>query len=316
MSGYPNKIRTSLLVGVSVLALTIATPELAKPADLPTKAPILRAAPTPQPIVTMFVEGGPMWTSGGSINYFDPAFGFSRGFGTPPVGWTIAGGVDYQFAASPWHISFDFRYGKSGKRTHSNFAAFGYESGSASSQATHREQHWVADFMVGRDIGLGHQSQLKVGLRVADLRATTDFNGAYVSYLGSSYGYSFTQRSKFLGFGPRAAIAGVFPIMGPWSIDYGAGIAVLYGTRELNVSGSSCAACTPFPVGSFDSRGWVPNVDASIGLAYAFTPSVKASVGFQFDYYWNALRTFDVNQNPVNIDRNYYGPFVRLTGKF
>ena len=315
MLSFPNKLRTSLLVGVSVIALTVATPELAKPADLPMKAPVV--APAAQPIITAFIEGGGMWTSGGSIGYFDPAFFTSRSFRPPPVGWTIAGGVDYQFAASPWHVSFDFRYGKSGKRTQSNFAAFGYESGSAASQASHREHHWVADFMVGRDIGLGTKSQLKFGLRVADLRATTDFNGQYASYYGSSYGYSFTQRSKFLGFGPRAAIVGVFPIQGPWSIDYSAGIAALYGNRTLSISGS-CTACSPssFPVGSFDSKGWVPNVDASIGLGFAFSPSVKATVGFQFDYYWNALRTFDANLGVVNIDRNYYGPFVRLTGKF
>lgn len=316
MLRYRNSVRRSLLLGVSVLALTAAAPELARPADLPTKAPILKAAPEANPIVTMFIEGGPMWTGGGGINYFDPAFGFSRSIGRPPVGWTIAGGVDYQFAASPWHVSFDVRFGRSGKRTHNNSASFGYESGAASSQATHREQHWVTDFMVGRDIGIGQQSQLKVGLRVADLSATTNYNGTYVSYYGSSYGYSFRQHSRFLGFGPRAAISGVFGIQGPWSIDYGAGIAVLYGNRTLNVTGSACAACIPFPVGSFDSRAWVPNVDASVGLSYAFTQTVKATVGFQFDYYWHALRTFDLNRSPIDIDRNYYGPFVRLTGRF
>lgn len=315
MFNHSNKIRTALLVSVSVVALMVAMPEIARPADLPTKAPVFKAAPAPQPNVTMFVEGGSMWTGGGGVNYFDPAFGFSRSIGIPPVGWTFAGGIDYQFAASPWHVSFDFRYGKSGKRTHNNAASFGYESGTASSQATHREQHWVADFMVGRDIGLGNQSQLKFGLRVADLSATTNFNGAFISYSGYSYGYNFTQHSRFLGIGPRAAIAGVFQIQGPWSVDYKAGIAALYGNRELSVSGSSCANCTPV---SFDnnSSGWVPNADASIGLAYAFTPSFKAAVGFQLDYYWGALRTFDTNRNPVNVDRNYYGPFVRFTGKF
>jgi hypothetical protein len=314
MSFCPSRIRTSLLVSVSVLAITVATPELAKPADLPTKAPIV--APAPQGIWTAYIEGGPMWTGGGGTSYFDPASGFSRSFGRPPVGWTIAGLIDYQFAASPYHVSFDFRYGQSGKRTQNNFVAFGYESGTASSQASHREHHWVADFMVGRDIGIGQQSQVKVGLRVADLRATTDYNGVYVSYYAGSYGYSFTQRSKFLGFGPRAAIMGVFAISGPWSIDYQAGVAALYGNRQLNITGSACAACNPFPVGSFDSKGWVPNVDASLGIAYAFTPAMKISVGVQVDQYWNALRTFDLNQGVVNTDRTYWGPFVRLTGRF
>ncbi len=243
-----------MLVTVSALAITVATPELAKPADLPIKAPIFKAAP--QPIWTAYIEGGPMWTGGGGINDSDRYSLSSRSFGTPPVGWTVAGGIDYQFAASPWHISFDFRYGKSGKRTQSNFAAFGYESGYANS-GSHSEQHWVADFMVGRDIGIGQQSQVKVGLRVADLTATIDYNGTYISYFGSPYGYSFRQHSKFLGFGPRAATAGMFQIAGPWSIDYSAGVAVLYGNRQLNVTGSTI----PSLIGSFDSKGWVPNVD-------------------------------------------------------
>ena len=325
MLGCSKKIRTGLLVGVSVAALTVAMPEMAKPADLPAKAPVFQAAAA-APQITWWIEGGAMLTGGGEVNYFDPAFGVTRGI-KPGTGWTIAGGFDYRFATSPWHVSVDFRYGRArtSSQSFSSTFAIGPFFSSSASNASHDEHHWVADFMVGRDIGLGTGSQLKLGLRVADLSATTNIAASgYRTVIGFpifSFSSAVAQRSRFVGVGPRAAIDGAVQIQGPWSIDYNAGLALLYGNRELDVSGTTscfgvgCLGPSSFN-NSFDSKGWVPNADASLALAYAITPSFKISAGYQIDYYWGGLRTLDANQNPTNIDRSYSGPFVRLTGKF
>lgn len=315
-----------MLVTVSVAALAIALPDIADAADLATKAPVYKAAPAAKPVITAYIEGGPMWTAGGSVNYLDPEFGVNRTI-NPGVGWTAAAGIDYRLAGSPWHLSADFRYGK-GRDKSESFSSLsitppGFSSGLTS--AHHDEDHWVADFMVGRDIGLGAQSQVKFGVRVADLRATTDVTGggSTVFPIASlTFSSAFTMRSRFLGAGPRAAIDGTVAIQGPWSLDYRGGLAVLYGDRELNQTGGgtfciSIVGCSTTAFnGSFNSSGWVPNADASLALSYAVTPAARISAGYQVDHYWSALRTFDAGGNPVSVDRDYSGPFVRLTGQF
>jgi hypothetical protein len=335
-----KKVRTRLLVGVSMFALTVAVPKIASAADLPVKAP----PPVPAlsaGVLTMYLEGGPMFTGGGSVNYYDPANIPLEGERSikPNMGWTGAGGIDYQFAASPWHASFDFRYGAASKSQNSFVPGHGIgfigESGFATgaSHASHSESHWVADFMIGRDVGLGvpGSSQVKLGVRVADLSATTTVYGGVTGYVfGSPTGHSFaaasgwTQTSTFLGVGPRLAIDGSAMMQGPWSIDYEGGVAMLYGDRKLSVDNGLYFNCNVFSSGcnagtfssSSSSHGWVPNVDASAALAYAITPHFKVAGGYQFDYYWNALRTYNSSGNIVNIDRDYSGPFLRVTGKF
>ena len=309
MSAKRTSLRTSLFAGVSVIALAVASTQLAEAApDRPIAAPVSRAplVVAAGPIVTMFLEGGLMSTGGGGIHYRDflieePIFGGIK----PKQGWTAAASLDYQPAGSPYHLSFVFRYGQSGERTTSLAQEF-LESGSTT-RARHNERHWSADFMVGRDIGLGgHPGQVKIGLRIADLRATTNVNSAVFESFGPLlFSSAFTQRSKFWGFGPRAAIEGSVLLQGPWSVDYGAGVAVLHGNRELGVGGIFSS-----------SSGWVPNVDASIALSYLVTPLFKVSVGYQIDAYWNVLRTFNSSGNFVNIDRYFHGAFLRATAKY
>ena len=328
-------IRTSLLVGVSFVALTVAMPDLGQAADLPTKAPIYHPGLAPAPPVTWWIEGGLEWTGGGEIGAFDPGLGIGSGPFVggikPRSGFSIAGGFDYRFAGTPWHVSADVRYGKSRSRSQSFSAS--YYSGpffaSTTGSATHKEDHWVADFMVGRDIGLGTQSQIKLGVRVADLSATTDATvngyatGIFVPFFASFAG-TFRQSSRFLGVGPRAAIGGTAQIQGPWSIDYDVGVAALYGNRKLNLSGTifgSILGGPPFTTVvdvSNDSTGWVPNANGSLALGYTFAPNFKVSAGYQIDYYWGALRTGDGTGtgNVKNIDRSYSGPFARLSGSF
>src|ERR1700730_1336770 len=97
------------------------------------------------------------------------------------------------------------------------------------------------------------------------------------------------------------------------------GIAALFGDQKLTMSGSGVSSfgaessrLVTFQTESTSNKA-VFNADASAALAYWFTPRAKLSAGFRFDGYWKALRTFDANANFVNVDRFYYGPFLRLT---
>ena len=93
-------------------------------ADLPVA---YKARPPVEPgRLTLWGQGGAIWTGGDSVardfrlNDFSTV-GFTDDTGTipgifdldPKVGWTAATGFDYKFAASPWHVSGQFRYGES-----------------------------------------------------------------------------------------------------------------------------------------------------------------------------------------------------------
>ncbi|HXW41934.1 MAG TPA: hypothetical protein VEK75_12060, partial [Xanthobacteraceae bacterium] len=172
-----RKTKLALLAGISGLALQLAAPTVFA-ADLPQKAPpVLTKAPPKQPsgVWTWWAEGGASDVGG------DPNV---AGFTSPPFdimpkrwGWQAAAGVDYRFAASPYHWSADFRYtgnasnSLAGRETAIFSPGTGAGAGpvTGANAATRKEHNWEADFMVGRDLEIGSPAQVKFGLRVADI---------------------------------------------------------------------------------------------------------------------------------------------------
>ena len=298
-----QKLRTLLFAGVSTVALAVAVPEL-RAADLgPPPAAIYKAPATLSPIVTMLIEGGVLWTGGRGgfieVPFFDAAAPNVR----PGIGWTGAVGIDYQWAGSPWHLNLGFRYGQSKEKK----ATFFSTSPTATGAYALREEHWVADFMVGRDLGIGlGKSQIKFGLRIADLSHTADSTGVY-----SSSANAIRARSTFFGIGPRVALEGSVPLGGAWNFDYGVGAAALFGTRkysqdEINEIEHERAT----------RGGAVFNADVSGAFAYWLTPHFKLAVGYQFDGYWKGLLVDVSDDNRQTVNRFYHGPVIRATGKF
>jgi len=331
---------------------------------------------------TVWVEGGSFQTAGGTFNI--PSL---PGLGAPYApfsnlpGLEGAFGFDYRWAPdSPWHFVFDFRYGRNRTATsssstssstgptttttttHSTHVISPYtsvlqaivrsttNSGSSSSatQASDWESHWVADFMIGRDLGMGSSSpQIQLGIRVADLSiagsatesgltTSTVTKGTTTTRTKSVYGTFYTPtvttkgpttvataiassssaswNSCFFGAGPRAAFTGSQPIVGFWTFDYGTGIALLFGERCFKASG--VAAGGSFSLTS-NSYAAVVNNDGWAALSYWFTPHAKLSAGIRADFYASALTTYNINTGALEtIDRAYWGPFVRLTAVF
>lgn len=307
--------RGVLLAGVSALALAVASPE-GRAADQPRPPMYTKAPVTVDPPWTWWIEGAAFWTGGDSV----PFLPFPSPLATfmPRPGWEAAIGFDYRFDPA-WHVSADFRYGAAGKKiqpfagTAAAVPTLGGGIGTfiGAGTATEKEHHWVADFMVGRDIGLGGgKAQVKFGLRIAEIYAKTVGRGVFTSGVITA-ATSITQRSKFLGLGPRAAIEGSNPLLGPWTFDYGAGIAALFGNSKLDMTDS-----TGFILVASHKDVTVFNLDASAGLSYWMSPTFKVTAGYRFDGYWNSLRTFGTGGTIVDDDRYYHGPFLRLTGKF
>ena len=313
--------RTFLLAGASALALMVASPEQAHSADVPARM-IAKAPPVvaPAPQWEWFIEGAGFSTRGEPV-WTEVPFFQARSF-KPRFGWEAAAGFDYRFANSPWHVSAQIRYGAA-KSANRRFLDFDpgcvINCTTEASTARHKEQHWAADFMVGRDLAMAHgQHQVKVGVRVAELDATTSASGESDGSIGFA-SRRFTQRSEFHGVGPRVALEGNVPLGGAWSFDYGLGAAVLFGDRDLALNGSGVSPIGgPFTnsIRSPVKDGKVYNLDAMGGLSYQFTPNFKFIAGYRFDGYWNALHTWNSDFEFVNADRFFHGPFVRATARY
>jgi hypothetical protein len=324
--------------------------------------------PVPAGTVTLWVEGGAFWTARDPVFFAAPSayngvlssFPSSDPIGTgaglnAQVGWEAAIGVDYGFGGTPWHLSFDMRYGGASALGQALSASSGPSASTTTSFANEslgeREDHTVADFMVGREIG-GLAAQLKFGLRLADLGTDITQNASLstcspsgCSPAASSALLSADERSSFLGIGPRIAFEGRFPLSdGSWAIEYLAGAAALVGERQFSMTGNvtcttSASAGSPgiacvstgtgtgtfFGVSSLANGLFstqisdlspVLNADFSLALGHSFGPASHLSVGFRFDGYWNAIKTFNSAGALTNQDRLYYGPFVRLSTNF
>jgi hypothetical protein len=318
MPPVEQSLRGSLLKGASTLALSIT----GYSAQAQGVQPIYSASHW-----TVWIEGVSFQTAGGGVNV--PSLpGLTTPFTTinPRGGWEGAGGFDYAWSGG-WHFVFDIRYGKS--RT-----AYAGQSGSSfissiktffsshnAQTMSERESHFVTDFMIGRDLALGG-SEIQFGVRVADLTATVFAQQFKKSHFSSYFGFastaeaaSATFNNRFFGAGPRLAFTGGVPIWGPVSFDYQAGIAALFGQRSLDYTVS--VAPGGIFSGSYKDTIMVPNPDGWIGLSYAFTSNVKLTGGIRADLYINALSTYAINGGGlVDVDRLYWGPFLRLTGKF
>jgi opacity protein-like surface antigen len=222
------------------------------------------------------------------------------------------------------HVVGQFRYGAATKSgpTSSTFISGPTTIFNTGTQNL-REDHWLVDFGIGRDFGLGDTHAMwTLGVRVVDLRAKLNSNGTFLATSSgspvSAGAFSTQEKSTFVGAGPRFGLQGDIPLGNQWSIDWGAGAAVLFGERTVTLTGST--------IGNVSDSPAIFNVDAQAGLSYWFTPNMKITASYRFDEYFRALKsvtiastTLGVN-GPVfqssNLDRSYSGPMLRLTTKF
>jgi hypothetical protein len=346
--------RAALYAGASALAIAVAVPH-AQAADLPLKAP---------PVVDngefrAFIEGGAVWTAGDPVRGFFPTLTAAAGFigfyngltpGSfalrPRLGWEAATGFDYRFAASPWHVSAQFRYGEGRASAQSPAGAinltgfYGLGStiiGSQFATGEDRETHWLADFAVGRDVHIGaNPLQVKAGIRIAELTSKLNIvtNGTVtlgglppnpfgINSLSYLYNVNNQQNTSFRGAGPRIGFEGAVPLGGGWQVDYLADVALLFGTRRLDQTLVSAVTSSPFLFGATatlaatgnEHGAVVPNLDAQLGLSYWLNPGLKLTASYRVDAYFGALTTYDpAGANQQTVDRIFHGPRLTLTG--
>jgi hypothetical protein len=281
-------------------------------ADLPIKAP--RVIETTGQF-RVWGEGGAIWSGGtsrtmgyGSGDIFSALLGSSSGVFElkPKVGWEAAGGFDYRFANSPWHVSGQFRYGRSGKASGEASSAYSADpaildilsealfqggaqltslTGGDRVSARYNETHWLADLAVGRDVlGSGPNTmQVKFGVRMAEFSSRLSTSrqnnvvftveepleppvGPPFDTIAIATGSSGALRSSFLGIGPRIGIEGSVPFAGKWSFDYLGDVAVLFGRQRLRDVTTSTTAITP-PIAGLLFGGGLPGSFTSTSTA-------------------------------------------------
>jgi opacity protein-like surface antigen len=341
-------VRIALLAGVSALAIAAANPETVQAADIPSRPALATKAPP-----ATFRDRWSWWVEGGaSALGGDPGVAGLTNFDIVPQrwGWEAAIGVEYRPGMSPWIWSAQFRYGQHGSNSASNsptatflvgnFATTPFNFTGANS-ASRKEHHWAADFMVGRDMGLGQgRTTARFGVRIAQIWGKTNgsaqwqFNAltptlpctaappsAYCAFEQRDY----VQKSTFLGVGPRIALDGQVPFGNNWAFEYAGGVAVLFGRRKADqtvainqiaptaIPTPVCVTGCPVATSSSSNNGVVFNLDAMLGFSYAVTQNMSLLVSYRFDGYWNALRGYDSNGNVTNLNRFYHGPMLRLT---
>lgn len=320
-------LRGTLLTSASAVALSISG----------TASHAQNATPVAPQTVSIWVEGAAFWTTGGSYNVpMIPGIGPPITAFNPNTGIEGAAGFDYRWPGNQlWHIVGDVRYGRTKTATGNSSTFFSsifhgtptivQQTISTASSGTEKESHLVVDFMAGRDLGVGSNApELQFGVRVADLYASAHINESGKATFYSSHVFPPTVTtaqtavtsfsSRFFGAGPRLAMTGNVPITGFWSLDYSGGIALLFGERMSNFYSAGTFGTLAI---NTNTTAFVFNADGWAAISYALTSNLKASAGIRGDYYNSPLMSYDINTGgSVNIDRLFWGPFVRLTGAF
>jgi hypothetical protein len=318
-------------------------------ADLP--AYVKAVAPAEQARLRLWGEGGAIWSGGDPIYSFYQRVGLTPNNFTnderffplvPKVGWDAAVGFDYRFADSPWHASGQFRYGEARTTVTSSSSTSliidrpppTLVSASDSERVTHKETRWLADLALGRDFfgGSADAMQLKFGVRVAELQATTNSVNSVSQVVTGIFSASADnlapQEHRFLGAGPRFGVEGAAPIGRGWTFDYLGDIAVLFGTQKLqrlqsiqnfvSVPAGLGPIVQPLPE-TVDKFGTVFNSDIQVGVSYWMSQNAKVSLSYRLDAYFNVFSSLDAQNDSTRlrrIDRYTHGPRLGVTAQF
>jgi len=218
------------------------------------------------------------------------------------------------------------------------------------STAREHETHAVADFAVGRDVGLGllgdSHSTIKAGLRYASFKSTTwatmrgipqwDVADGWAKY-ASPYqriDASLQADRAFKGAGPTLSWDAAQRLWGDekaghLDLDWGLTGGVLFGKQKTEVSGHYASG----DFTQFHGEGWtlatlpekpigiaprkkevsVPMLDLSLGLTYE-VQRFKVGAGYRWERYFNVLDAGYAEHK--DYDRTIDGPYFKIAVGF
>ncbi len=213
-----------------------------------------------------------------------------------------------------------------------------------------KEQHAIAEFKLGRDVGIGmlgdSHSRFSAGIRYAEFKSSTHakMDGIPDWYLPDGWYFVPIHRHhyradvdgvrEFSGTGPVLSWEAAQRLFGSeegghldldWSITGG----VLFGKQESTVTGTEGSdylqgqyrpiyslpdlVDTPVDIAPRSDDVTVPLVDLSLGLAYE-AGRVKVGAGYRWERYFDVLDVgYDEHQDG---DRTIDGPYFKLSVGF
>jgi outer membrane receptor protein involved in Fe transport len=221
------------------------------------------------------------------------------------------------------------------------------------SSVKEKEDHVIADFAVGKDVGLGLSgdihSTIGAGLRYANIESTTrammdgipDWNipEGWVKYFSTHHLYhaDITDDRKFEGAGPMLSWEAARRLVGneqaghvdlDWSITG----AALFGRQKTKATGvyevngdttkyshyvfeRQLEPLTPTPIGVAPriKSATVPVADLSLGLSYE-VQRVKVGAGYHWERYFNVLDAGYAQHK--SYDRTFDGPYFKIAVGF
>jgi hypothetical protein len=291
---------------------------------------------------------------------------------SPDNGFDWEGKLSIQPENSDWVLKAGIRYGRSGtngqlhKSLAPQTAAFPI-TGRACTGPLHRctafanadanrlvdaetnarEQHTMADFTVGKEIGIGMfgadgKGTIGGGVRMAQLAtdAFADLNmnanwaathtnprGAFAQQTWHLYQGVSKEHRSFHGWGPQVTWDADQPVWGvaesgEVSIDWGLNAAFLLGQQKIDLQqletdtpcSSTVAGCvlpTNAPQAVIRSRHVLgPNLGGYNGASMRYHSS-KISFGYRADTFFNAM---DGGQDTArSYTRGFYGPYLNVS---
>jgi outer membrane receptor protein involved in Fe transport len=212
-----------------------------------------------------------------------------------------------------------------------------------------REEHVLADFAVGMDVGLGaigdSRSTLSAGLRYADFQSTTavvahginwDIPEGWAKYdsVRDEYDADLTADREFKGSGPTLSWEAAqhlisSPEVGYLDLEWSITGGVLFGKQKTTATGTYDVNQTemkytgtlyvlpefaPRPLAAPRSKSvTVPMLDLSLGLSYD-VGRFKAGAGYRWERYFDVLDVgYDEHQD---ADRTIDGPYFKIAVGF
>jgi hypothetical protein len=210
------------------------------------------------------------------------------------------------------------------------------------------EAHAIADFQVGKDIGIGllgrgTDSIISFGIRYAQMSAASkghsygvpdiSFAQTTSTIFGLKYGvrthfqrsFAFVERTDSLhALGPSLSLKNSTGLLGTvdggqLALDWGVNAALLFGRQKAKISHHSTVKRTGDayivnvyqPVTQSRSRMvTVPNIGGFAGLSYRF-PNAKLSAGYRADFFFGARDGGVETRNAIDV--GFHGPFATIS---
>jgi hypothetical protein len=216
--------------------------------------------------------------------------------------------------------------------------------------ARQKEEHLIADFAVGADVGLGgvgdSHSTVNAGLRYANLQSSTTasmygipdwvLGEGWAKYPNTRHQYraDITADREFKGAGPTLSWDGAQHLLGNdqdghIDLDWSALGGVLFGKQRTTATGvyetnaistkygsvEVLPPLTPAPlnVAPRSTSVSVPVLDLSLGLSYEIQ-RIKVGAGYRWERYFNVLDGGYAEHR--DYDRTMDGPYFKIAVGF